>query len=177
MSLYTRFSSQDKIQYDIKASTLLGKDHWRVIEGFRYYIRTEDSDSFVDVPAGYLTDGASVPRLFHSIVSPWGRHGQAAIVHDYLCEYLTISNRVLQNGEDVIIPVRITRKECDRIFLEAMRVLKVKPLRRRTMYSAVSLFRILARIKSPSLNIKKLKLEIEWRAENGVPEPTNGIID
>lgn len=166
MSLYTRFSSRDKIQYDVKASNELDKDYWRQLEGFRYYIYSKDSNTFVDIPAGYLTDGASVPRLFHSIICPWGRHGQAAIVHDYLCEYLTVSNRRVVNGEEVITPIRITRKECDRIFLEAMKVLKVKPLRRNTMYLAVSLFRVLGRVKKPSLDIKKLRLEYEWRLEN-----------
>lgn len=171
MSTFVRFTSQDKIQYDSAASDILGKDHWRVLEKFRYYVGKEDSDTFIDVPAGYLTDGASIPRIFHSVICPWGRHGQAAIVHDYLCEYLTLTKRVTINDKVYHIPTKITRKECDFIFLEAMRVLEVKPIRRKIMHVAVSSYRVLGRVSEPSLNIHKLKLERDWRAERNIPEP------
>lgn len=40
------------------------------------------------VPAGYVTDGASIPRLLWSVVgSPYDAdHLRAAIVHDYFCD-------------------------------------------------------------------------------------------
>lgn len=38
------------------------------------------------VHAGYRTDWASVPRFFHRIISPVGKHGKAAFVHDWLCD-------------------------------------------------------------------------------------------
>lgn len=38
----------------------------------------------VVVPAGTETDFASIPRVFHSLLSPCGAYGYAAVVHDYL---------------------------------------------------------------------------------------------
>lgn len=43
-----------------------------------------DEYSEIRVPAGFVTDFASIPRLFWSIVRPDGEYGYAAIVHDYL---------------------------------------------------------------------------------------------
>jgi hypothetical protein len=37
----------------------------------------------VEVPVGFVTDLASVPPLFRAIVKPYGRHGQAAVMHDW----------------------------------------------------------------------------------------------
>jgi hypothetical protein len=38
----------------------------------------------VTVPAGFVTDLASVPRIFWNIISPHGDHIRAAIIHDYM---------------------------------------------------------------------------------------------
>lgn len=38
----------------------------------------------VEVPCGFVTDLASVPPPFRAIVRPTGRHGQAAVMHDWL---------------------------------------------------------------------------------------------
>jgi len=95
--------------------------HWRTDKSFAYYL--EGSDENIVVPAGFVTDFASVPRFFWRILPPWGRYGPAAIVHDWL--YHT---------------QQYSRKRCDEIFLEAMRVLEVGWLTRRCMYRAVRLF-------------------------------------
>lgn len=97
--------------------------------GFRYWIGEENSGTYVDVPDMFRSDGASVPRPFWNIIPPWGDHGQAAVLHDFLCTYRTI----IRNGK----AVTITRKECDDIFLEAMLVLEVSRAKANTMYAAV----------------------------------------
>jgi len=38
----------------------------------------------VDVPTGFVTDLASIPRIFWSALPKTGKYGHAAIVHDYL---------------------------------------------------------------------------------------------
>lgn len=38
----------------------------------------------VDVPVGFVTDFASIPRIFWSLLRPDGEYTYAAIVHDYL---------------------------------------------------------------------------------------------
>ena len=43
-----------------------------------------DSYKPVTVPPGFVTDFASIPRLFWQILRPDGDYGYAAIIHDYL---------------------------------------------------------------------------------------------
>ena len=43
-----------------------------------------------DVPAGMITDGASIPRVLWVIYPPFtGLYRQAAVIHDYYCETRT----------------------------------------------------------------------------------------
>lgn len=171
MTSFTAFDGKNNIQYAFDASEILNKDFWRCVTGFRYYLDAEKRDEWVDIPAGYLTDGASVPKLFHNVVQPWGRHGPAVVVHDILCEYLTVSKRVISDGVESVGVRRITRKECDQILLNAMKVLKVPKWRYTVMYWGVSLFRRAANVRDPSLSIIKLRLEKDWRRKQGQPEP------
>lgn len=151
---FTKFDAELWVTYDALASKLLGQEYWRVIKGFRYYIGSKDSNRWVEVPEGYLTDGASVPRAFWGIIPPWGSYGQAAVVHDILCEYLTI----VEDG----MPKRITRKEADEILLEAMHVLQVPELTAHTIYNAVKLYQITFQIDEPSNDPKKRAVEAQW---------------
>jgi hypothetical protein len=84
-----------------------------------------ESDLWPDliiVPAGFVTDLASIPRIFQSLIPKIGKHALPAIVHDYLCRL---------DGFD--------RRLADRIFLEAMKERGVNRIRRRLMYWAVAL--------------------------------------
>ena len=45
-------------------------------------------DQTFTVPAGFVTDLASVPRALSALVPIAGRHDRAAIVHDFLCTAL-----------------------------------------------------------------------------------------
>jgi hypothetical protein len=154
MSSFTQFSAPLNIQYDAAASKVLGKDYWRVGKAFRYYIQSKDGEEWVYVPAGYLTDGASVPRLFWSLLPPWGVYGQAAVVHDILCEYLSIT----VNG----MPRSISRKGCDDILFQAMAVLDVPTYKRRIIEVGVNTFRRWSGVKRPSSTPKKRALEANW---------------
>lgn len=154
MSSFTAFSAPLRIQYDQKASAILGADHWRVTEEFRYFIGSKDSQQWVTVPAGYLTDGASVPRVFWSMLPPWGAYGQAAVVHDLICEYLSI----VDNG----ILKRINRKRCDDILDEAMGVLGVPSATRLMINEGVALYRRVSGASKPSTRPEKRLLETSW---------------
>lgn len=85
---------------------------------------SKDSTLYI-IPAGVDTDFASIPRIFRQILSRTGKHGRAAVLHDYLCEYK-------------IVP----RKKADKIFLEAMETLKVNWFKRKLMYRAVRAYSI-----------------------------------
>ena len=80
---------------------------------------TTEKDRVYTVPIGFITDGASIPKIFWSFIgSPFtGLYRRAALIHDYL--YATQTT---------------TRVYADRVFLEAMFFLKVSWWKRKTMY-------------------------------------------
>lgn len=84
-----------------------------------------DSDLIgkVTIPAGFVSDGASVPRVLWSIYPPFGDYLEAAIVHDWYCVNKTIDS--------------VTAAK---VFREAMEVCGVGAWRRKKMYWAVRLF-------------------------------------
>ena len=55
----------------------------RLLQPFRVRLR-ELGERVIEVPQGFETDFASVPRFFWRVVPPWGRYSPAAVVHDYL---------------------------------------------------------------------------------------------
>ncbi len=74
-----------------------------------------------EVPAGFVSDLASVPRFFRRLFPKMDSHYRAAIIHDYLCEYPTIT----------------TKADADEMFLRAMTRDKVPYWKRMAMYWAV----------------------------------------
>lgn len=82
--------------------------------------RLVDSYWTIDVPAGFKTDLASIPRGLWNVLPPVGRYDAAAVVHDLLYQ---------RNG--------CTRAEADAVLLEAMGVLGVGRLARWTIYAGV----------------------------------------
>lgn len=154
---YKRFSAEAMTTYAPEESRIIGKDHWRVMNSFRFYLGDKYSEQWIYVPRGYLTDGASVPRIFWGLIPPWGSYGQAAIVHDYLTEFLSIT----VEGK----PVAITRKRADEIFLEAMTVLGVPAYLRYPMFYAVSAFRMITGVDEPTSTPLIRQLESAWLAK------------
>lgn len=96
---------------------------WEVMEDFEYHVGSEDSNEVIKVPKGFITDGASIPKIFWSFIGgQWGKYGYAAVLHDFLYHTKIY-----------------TRKKSDQIFLEAMGVLGVPKWKRLLMYFAVRL--------------------------------------
>lgn len=158
---FTHVDTQAIIQYDQRASDLLGRDYWRLISAIKFYVGDPKDNVWVLVPEGYLTDGATVSRLLYWLVPPWGRHGHATVIHDYLCEHLA-----LRHGFDTL---DISRKKADQIFNEAMKVTNVNPIIRTLMYAGVTLYRWFSKKnryqESPVMVIEKRRLETEWRED------------
>ena len=100
---------------------------WVTRKEFGYDIGAEGSGNTIDVPNGFMTDFASVPRPLWVFLPRWGKYGNAAVIHDYC--YWTQTR---------------SRKESDRIFQEAMVVLGVSAFTRFLMYWAVRLCGFLA---------------------------------
>jgi hypothetical protein len=102
---------------------LIGDNKWRVYIPFEYHVGRYPSEIVIYVPVGFETDFASVPRIFWSLISPVDTHGKAAVVHDYC----------YRHG---LYP----KSTCDKIFREALQVLKVPKWKIFCMYWAVVLF-------------------------------------
>ena len=96
---------------------------WKLVEEFDYWTILPGEKVTIKVPSGFITDFASTPKILWPIFPPWDKYGKAAVLHDYL--YST-----------KLFP----RKTCDKIFKEAMTVLKVPKWKRELMYLAVRLF-------------------------------------
>ena len=112
-------SFTDPLIIEIQANGVCGK----LLKEFDYHVGDEDSNVIVHVPAGFVTDFASVPWGLWNIFPKWGRYSKAAVVHDYLYRSKTV-----------------TRKEADLIFKEAMMVLGVPQWQVNLMYWGVRLF-------------------------------------
>lgn len=85
----------------------------------------------VAVPAGFLTDFASIPRIFRIIIPKLGRWNKAAVIHDYIYQ----GKHQLKSS--LGCPMRFTRKQADLIFLDAMKDLGVVRWKRNLMWLAV----------------------------------------
>lgn len=64
----------------------IGGNNWKVNEPLYWEVGELDADNEVlEIPIGFVTDLASIPRPFWPIASPHGQpQVQAAIAHDYL---------------------------------------------------------------------------------------------
>lgn len=92
---------------------------WRLAKPLVY----QGARDTLEIPSGFTTDFASVPRPFWAVFPPYGYHTKAAVVHDWL--YRT---RILP------------RRDADGIFRRIMRELRVSWWRRWTMWAAVRAF-------------------------------------
>ena len=103
-------------------SPLADGKSWVIKKDFGYDVGEEGSGDTINVPIGFMTDFASVPRPLWWLIPKWGKYGNAAVIHDYC--YWEQSR---------------SRKESDSIFREAMQVLEVSKWKTFLMYWAVRL--------------------------------------
>lgn len=96
---------------------------WVLMREFGYDVGAEGSGDMIDVPVGFQTDFASVPRALWWVFPTWGTYGNAAVIHDWLYYEQTRS-----------------RKDADEVFLEAMGVLGVPGWKRTLLFMAVRWF-------------------------------------
>lgn len=95
--------------------------YWRLLQPLVF---DSDDYGFIKVPTGFKTDFASVPRI-PLVYSMFGNTSHSsAVIHDYL-----------YSGEK-----KISRKDADKIFIEAMESQNQSKWRRKPMFWAVRLF-------------------------------------
>lgn len=95
---------------------------WIVVEDMTY--RIGDTDERIVVPAGFVTDFASIPQFLWSFgLTPHGQYSRAAVIHDFL--YWSQS---------------CTRSQSDRLLLVAMKESNVGTFDEWAVYTGVDQF-------------------------------------
>lgn len=127
---------------------VINGNQFELIEDFVFYFPALNGvkNCALRVEKGFKTDFGSVPQAFQSFVSPIGKPTKAYVLHDRLC----VANAKGEIWEKFFnkLPRKywnkpITRKEADKVFLEAMKALGVGALKRYTIYFYVRLYAIL----------------------------------
>lgn len=95
-----------------------------VVRPYAYMHPIHGQDVTIEIPQGFVTDFASIPKAFHFLIHPFGRHAPAAVLHDFL----------------YALGQKKARKLADRLFLHAMQEAGVPGLRRSLMYRMVRTF-------------------------------------
>lgn len=106
------------------AGMVNGTRRFRLVHYFRYI----SSCGTVTVPTGFVTDGASIPRAFWNLFSPFDEYFGAALIHDFL--YSKRSD----------MHFMVERWMADEIFKEAMWNIGLPWYKRETIYRAVRMF-------------------------------------
>lgn len=102
---------------------VIGRNLFQLIEPLEYHVGCYPSEEIIIVPDGFITDFASVPRVFWPIISPIDIHANAAVIHDFMYQMYYAP-----------------KKDCEWIFNEAMTVLKVPDWKRVCIYNSVYYF-------------------------------------
>lgn len=125
------------LKIELTGSFRRGRPEYHLLEPLTYY---DDEAGSVTVPAGYVTDLASVPRFALWFLPSNGRYARAAVIHDWLYE----------KGGD-----HSDRLLADTLFLRAMKTLKVKSWRCFLLYWSVRLlgWRSFGRLPAASLEV------------------------
>lgn len=90
---------------------------WRLEQPLIYEVGELGSGRHITVPAGFETDGASVPRFFWAVLPTWGKYSRAAVIHDYLGTLLVHGTPHAEGPN---------QKTIDAVFYEAMTVCEVR---------------------------------------------------
>jgi hypothetical protein len=88
----------------------------------------------ITAPAGFRTDGASIPRVLWALLSPTGRWLAPAVIHDMGCDLLAAGT------PHSMMP---TRADVDAVFHEAMLSVGTNKVTAWIMWAAVRLAGIL----------------------------------
>jgi hypothetical protein len=149
------FSAPAFLAYAAPESKVLGYSVWREYNAYYFYPDPSDLTTYVPVRAGFLSDGASVPRPFWWLIPPWGRYGQAAVTHDHLCE----TGTMVVKGQ---VTTLTDRSQVDKLFKEAMIASGVSAWKRNLMYISVRVYAVLTKAKVPSPDPVLERLITTW---------------
>jgi hypothetical protein len=115
------------------------KDDWEVLEMFEVHVKDiRPQNIVVQVPKKFITDGASIPRIFWVYLPRHGKYTKAAVVHDFL--YSKKGAIFVQIKTTGFFRSEVTRKEADLIFKKIMKASGVNRVKCWFIYHAVKWF-------------------------------------
>lgn len=153
-----KLSTPFKIMYSIEASNLLGKQMWVVTNSVTVTIEYKDEPYVFTIPKGFLTDGASIPRVFWGLFQKVDETINAAIIHDYLCEH--------HHAYVKEVKTYLPRRQIDKIFYEVLREDRVKSFKAKLMYQACKLYSTATNKQLNEKSELKKSLEAKYAAED-----------
>ena len=117
-----------KFLTDLSMASIRGTDKYRLTKDLAYKTKCAE---VITAPHGFVTNLASIPRVLKIFIdNDEGVIRDAAVIHDYL--YSTSCH------------MNITRKDADKVLMEAMQALGAGWLKRRTVYRSVRMFGMFA---------------------------------
>ena len=122
VSLKSPLAQQDGAFLDELNVRLISKGKIELLNDFKY---RDSKNDIWKAPKGYVSDGASIPQVFWSVVGgPLdGDYRDAAVIHDYFCD-----------------TKQQTWQATHRVFYDAMRARGVGETKAKTLYYAVYRF-------------------------------------
>lgn len=104
---------------------------WRLVGPLRYEADAEGTGRWIEVPAGFETDGATLPAALRLVLAVWGTYGRAACIHD-------LGYRLIASGTPH--PHMPTRAAADREFYTAMLACGTSSILAWLMWASVRVF-------------------------------------
>ena len=105
----------------VEYATAFKRAKLQLLEGFNI-------DGF-EIPAGFVTDGASIPAPLWPVLPPFGRYLRAAVLHDYM------------------LSLGMLREDADKHFYDQMRLDGVGEWRSLLIFKAVRAYSVLRGLK------------------------------
>jgi len=102
-----RIATKDKGFFKMILMWLLGVRHWEIAKDFEYEL---NGNKYV-IPAGFIFDGASIPKFLHTFLSPVGVLLIGGLVHDYAYKYAALNPK---GKKDALL--LLDQKKSDQIF-------------------------------------------------------------
>ena len=102
-----RIATKGKGFFTMIKMWILGVRHWEIAKDFEYEL---NGNKYV-IPAGFIFDGASIPKFLHTFLSPVGVLLIGGLVHDYAYKYAALKPK---SKKDAIL--LLDQKKSDQIF-------------------------------------------------------------
>lgn len=107
---------------------------YELLSEFVVFINTPSKTVVVTIPAGFITDYASVPRIPFAYLLFGGLGNYPAVLHDGL---YSDSHKVTVVDYDTQLPVEVTRKWADEVFLHGLQAKNIPAWKACLMYAGV----------------------------------------